>query len=556
MNNNPVGNGVAKPVAKLAPGAAAQPKGRKWRAFRGFLAWIGGVILTLLLAFLTINFLVDPGDPRPFRTVWTANGHKCPPQNLNATPASMRDEASNGCGNQIWERRDDYDLFFAEFTDQGLQYPEGLNDVGSAPYQIDRTLDGLKEIDAVQSGKGISLIVFVHGWRHNASYDNGNVISFRNLLAAAAHAERETGRRVVGVYVGWRGLSTSFSSLELLTFWGRKEAAARVAQGSTRELFNRLRNFRCERNRTQLHDGRTPPGFDDCSWVPTPARPQARVNTVMVGHSFGAWILYNSLAGALLETVAHHHSIDQSGPANLRYADLVVLLNPAFEASRFTPLHRIASRPSASTSYQTPMLVSVTSETDFATHTAFGWGRRVNWLMEETVGNEEAKTFFSTPGHTDSYITHLLRFEGYERGTCEGWTNLGRFFERVNNERGSEEARHELNAAAETNLQAEVAHAKQFIRNFAATENRGVRDFCSGLRLKTQQLNHGLPAVPNSVVWNVRAEPNVMDGHNDHSSVHLLDFIRELYLEVSRIPPVCRTSRRSPQEQTDDPVCR
>ena len=134
-------------------------------------------------------------------------------------------------------------LFFTEFDDQGLQYPKDL--YPAAGTQIDDTLSGLKDIAANPDYKGISILVFVHGWKHNAKHDDGNVRSFRALLQSAAALEeaRHSGYRVVGVYVGWRGLSIKSEPLANISFWTRKAAALRVAQGSPRELFKPTTKF-------------------------------------------------------------------------------------------------------------------------------------------------------------------------------------------------------------------------------------------------------------------------------------------------------------------------
>ena len=63
----------------------------------------------------------------------------------------------------------------------------------------------------------------------------------------------------------------------------------------------------------------------------------------MIGHSFGAWILYNAVAGSLVESLTHADDTGGQANVNTRFADMIVLLNPAFEAVRYTPLHRIAS---------------------------------------------------------------------------------------------------------------------------------------------------------------------------------------------------------------------
>ena len=65
------------------------------------------------------------------------------------------------------------------------------------------------------------MVVFVHGWKHNASFDDENVKMFRTNLTELAEIERRLNprpRRVAGVYVGWRGLSNKAWLLKQLTF--------------------------------------------------------------------------------------------------------------------------------------------------------------------------------------------------------------------------------------------------------------------------------------------------------------------------------------------------
>ena len=65
----------------------------------------------------------------------------------------------------------------------------------------------------------------------------------------------------------------------------------------------------------------------------------------MIGHSFGGLILFNAISEALIEGLTYRDDGgDRDAPA-VRFGDMVILLNPAFEASRYTPLHRIATNP-------------------------------------------------------------------------------------------------------------------------------------------------------------------------------------------------------------------
>ena len=122
------------------------------------------------------------------------------------------------CRTSVVEHGDHFDLFFDEFTDQGLQYPKDIYPIAGA--QIDDTLAGLKDIAADPRYKGISIVVFVHGWKHNAKYDDSNVQAFRALLQSTAALEEARGSRyrVVGIYVGWRGLSVRGEPLADITF--------------------------------------------------------------------------------------------------------------------------------------------------------------------------------------------------------------------------------------------------------------------------------------------------------------------------------------------------
>src|SRR5207302_8442899 len=140
----------------------------------------------------------------------------------------------------IRERSPSYELYFAEFDDQG--WPFRSNEVDDAAKQLDFVA---KQIAlSIQTNKRVSVVTFVHGWKHNATYDDDDVRSFRRLLTGLNHIETvESGcrRHVIGVYVGWRGSSLEVDdSFQDITFCDRKNTAGKVAQGSVRELFARI----------------------------------------------------------------------------------------------------------------------------------------------------------------------------------------------------------------------------------------------------------------------------------------------------------------------------
>jgi hypothetical protein len=187
------------------------------------------------------------------------------------------------------------------------------------------------------------------------------VQKFRKLLRSRKQLSPD--RRIVGIYVGWNGNTVDFWGLRNLTFWGRKNAAHHVAEGRVRELVSRLKGLREHWNaRAQASD-------HDCDWEPS-GTDRCKLRTIMIGHSFGGLILYNSAAPYLLEIL----SIDRDLPATEKrpraarargIADLIVLLNPAFEASRYEAMF-VASREYRPQEGEPPLLITLTSSADWA----------------------------------------------------------------------------------------------------------------------------------------------------------------------------------------------
>ena len=128
---------------------------------------------------------------------------------------------------------------------------------------------------------GAAVVVFVHGWRHNARSRSAeidqNVHCFKQLLASLARRpgaalrddvaseicfENQFGQprerplaaetvgakglgvlhaqRVIGIYVGWRGLTADAGGAEVLSYWDRKAVAGQVGPGGVTELLLRL----------------------------------------------------------------------------------------------------------------------------------------------------------------------------------------------------------------------------------------------------------------------------------------------------------------------------
>ncbi len=275
-----------------------------------------------------------------------------------------------------------YARFIIEYDDQGCSYRRG---------QMDALIG---ELDSLAGQRPI-ILVFVHGWKHNAHARDPNLAAFEKVVADTARAETlatqaanspstagqsaHAGqpRPVLGIFVGWRGLSFYFGWLTNITFWNRRTAALRVALGSVRELFGRLRDYRTRHDNEPV--------------------------LVIAGHSFGGLIVYSALAQSLIEGAA----TGRDGEIETGFADLVLLINPAFEAARYLPIYFIVHRRRFATG-QPPLFVSITAENDWATGLAFPAGAWLASRWEHTRTKKEREALIRTMGHIDWLQTHKV----------------------------------------------------------------------------------------------------------------------------------------------------
>jgi hypothetical protein len=404
---------------------------------------------------------------------------------------------AQSCSSSFHETSDSFDLLFAEFDDQGLPYPRpGAKD------QQAKVIKALDDIAATNDHR-VAVYVFVTGWKNNANEDDGNITGFKKALAVAARDEvaknpaegSKRPRRVVGIFVSWRGLATTLEPFKELSFWTRKAAADRVAHGSARGFFSMLKLFQCEQN-----------GNLSCSLEGTKTASK-NVRLVLIGHSFGALILYNAVEQALVESLVPN-SDNPAPPPVPRFGDMVILLNPAFEASLYAPLKEIADGRNYPP-HEPPIFVSVTSQTDWATGLAFPIGRTANAFLENTADPAEGAAITHTMGHIDSYITHHLTVD--DSIQCEGWKDVGEIQDPA-----------ELRAQVDKNLAAENNQRRRFYAQHPTLSENWERQFCGGARLTHTQ------GIPNSVVWNIEADKSIMNGHSDLTEPAFISFMRQL----------------------------
>ncbi len=428
-----------------------------------------------------------------------------------------------------------YTLHTIEFDDQGWsRYLPGAQ-----VSQMDSALNAIRaRLERNASGAAppnLQIVVYVHGWKHNAGADDSNVENFRALLRQVSTIEDNgagSRREVVGVYVGWRGDSLRLPDpIKSATFWDRKNTAAEVAQGTVRELFARLDAIADSANANWLQLRGTAARAQRAP-DPSAAAAVKRVRVMYLGHSFGGHILLTALGGSVLRDMAAFDERLRSLPGEARAncdwpklnrdGDMIVLINPAVEGTRFQPLAAV-TRAWTDQCHHAPVLVSITSKGDWATRYAFTAGRFVSTLLEEYVNGDERNADRQTFGHDANFVTHHLKtFEGYVRdagagavlpkrhGNCEQWDVERNFIGSVTAEWSSNRA-----------------HARAV--NEGIWDVNAARGFCAGTVL--------LPVVSDArlraPVLNILADADLIPDHNDIFQPRFVSFVRELYLDTS-----------------------
>jgi hypothetical protein len=428
---------------------------------------------------------------------------------------SATGSVSPACAQYSHEHAQNYDLYFVEYDDQGWPYV-------SSVANNNQTNDVVASLNS-QSSANITLITFIHGWQHNADTDDDNVKTFRLVLHDVAELEL-TGRchrKVMGLYVSWRGQSLNLPYIDVFSFWSRKNAALKVAQGSARELFARLKTAEATANQAWNQAAQATSNTaltDPCL---------KHLRSIVIGHSFGGLIVQSALSEGLIGDVAtlQQQQAGSSGTAPVpvsieRDGDLVVLVNPAIEATRFDALDRITRSGSPYKTYRMPLFVSITSLNDYATRLAFPLGRSVDALFEHyqpAVKARERKANLETLGQDDDYWTHRLQLS---KSTCKGWDDRP-----ANGQ-----------SALHIQLKAERAQFTQFKKSLgsppSATRESFPRMFCGD---DTMELDLLPAADPNSPVWNIITEKPIVNSHGDITNKHLIEFVRQLYIESGDI---------------------
>jgi hypothetical protein len=274
----------------------------------------------------------------------------------------------------------------------------------------------LRKIEEESAKRNTIVVLFVHGWHNNASADSPNLQDFNEsmgqlpkLLQEPLYADSRdelTGTRevtVIGVYVGWRGRSLP-GLLDYVTFWGRKNAAEKVGSGDLRPFLDRL---------NVIYETRNPNG-------PQVGK-QPFMGLASFGHSFGGQVLFKAtqpiFETALKAAGADEQSGNSSPAAALTkeeplkgFGDMVVLVNPAFEAAQYETIHKL-SRSLKYDRRQPPLLFVLSAENDLPRLFWFKIARRLD-PRYPAVPEEQREMWRLALGVYEPQQTHTIKPHG------------------------------------------------------------------------------------------------------------------------------------------------
>ena len=305
------------------------------------------------------------------------------------------------CGTALIEEYEKYDMAFVEFSERGNVFKRE---------DLQAVLNHVKKLRQ----DGVTVIVFVHGWKHNANPKDSNVKDFHDLIERTAEINTFQ-QRVMGIYVGWRGLSIDMGPLNNLSYWDRKAVAEQVGKGGVTELVLRLED--------ELRGGE-----------------QAHQNKLLVtGHSFGGAIVLSALNETILERVVSA-SKDRNGCLKGEpFGHGVVLLNPAIEANEALQLKEFVAEHCFQKG-QPRLMHVMSSNADKATNWPFSIGQffgvTLNWrqtelprhfgdkeiaFQEEDLDTETVGNF--VPYHTGTLLEDSSHKQKWTFTPCAGSDN-------------------------------------------------------------------------------------------------------------------------------------
>lgn len=404
----------------------------------------------------------------------------------------------------------------------------------------------LDTLQALHARTNVAVVVYAHGWRHNAKDGDADLAAFqatlrhlaRQLNAPDFRAGRlelsgDPGITLFGIYVGWRGkawpelgrrvpvLGPAILDLPVyFTSLGRKQTAGVVGTGDARGFLLRLDDLHREINDRARRD-------------PVADKP---LGLVYVGHSYGGHLMFSALASRvednMASAIAGAATLDSAGLSARVYpadraspslacrrlvrgvGDLVVLVNPAIEASAYRRIDGMV-RSARFRADQLPLLVTVSAENDAARNGLFAAMRWLQLAGRAKLGREQSRLEGRAFGSYAPQVTHRMEL------TSVDGESRGRARRRV-----LEAGRDQLSALRAARRDARGDGARP-----DAEPDGLFREHVQGpVRMAAEDgFARPLPALV------VRSRRDVIDGHSDFFRVAFVDWLTDYVLSIEQV---------------------
>jgi hypothetical protein len=395
----------------------------------------------------------------------------CAPNYLYHSPNNgCKPEDAALCSSDYIQQRDGYILGFVEIDDKGW-------------FRDRNQLDAFVQMLQQTADDDVLLLVYAHGWKHNASNEDRDMLRMHSTLAHLHAVEQYSDhpRQVIGLYIGWRGLSVTAPVLKELSFWDRKSTAHNAGE-SANEVFTKLQLVMDNKRALSDHPNST---------------------YVVIGHSFGGALVYSAIRPIIVSRLSkqlYDNALLERQNSN---SDLVVLLNPAFEASRVKEL-----REQFKSIHAAPYLVILTADNDQATKKAFPIGRHLSTIFDKYSSKAQQKADRKTIGHYQPFFTHKLVDTGPAKGN--GCHKVFSDYQQ------------------QINLSVDNQHIDQWLRDYA---NNG-----HSLLLNDSSINHVSADInADNPIQIIRVEDrDILDKHSNIICDDLVDLIRTYLIFNSR----------------------
>jgi hypothetical protein len=176
-----------------------------------------------------------------------------------------------------------YKMAFIEFGDQGSPLDESQRAAA---------------LSLIRKSERPLLFVYIHGWQNNAV--SADTCKFEHFLDTLSRFPEMRQRKInlIGVYIAWRGKDLTVPGADFLTFWNRKSTGGEVAaeNGCLAAISELALAARAPDKK--LH------------------------HCVLMGHSFGALVLGNTISHSILDA-------SSTGERNSSPWDMAVAFNSA-----------------------------------------------------------------------------------------------------------------------------------------------------------------------------------------------------------------------------------